>query len=169
VSVTLVQLPSPWLLNDRDTPLLGTLYLATNLAANGIDVKVADLVGVDEDKWLIPEADVYGISLTTPQVPQARKAINMLRNRTSHPVTIVVGGPHPSALPQWCIDNLGADYAFVGEADHAIVDFVKHGSKDKVIKCAPVDLSTIPRMRRDFVDMRSFHVVGINTMCCGRR
>jgi radical SAM superfamily enzyme YgiQ (UPF0313 family) len=160
--VVLIQLPSPWLMNDRDTPLLGNLYLATNLAANGIDVQIADLVGVPEDKWLIPEGDIYGISITTPQVPYARKVVSLLRNRTSHRTNIVAGGPHPSALPQWCIDTLGVDAAFVGEADHAIVEYVRHGSPTPIIKCAPVDLTTLPRMRRDFVDMRSFHIVGIN-------
>ena len=160
--VVLLQLPSPWLMNDRDTPLLGPLYLATNLAANGIDVQVADLVGYPPDKWIIPEGDLYGISFTTPQVPMAREAIKLLRGRTNKPITVVGGGFHPSALPQWCLDNLGFDNVFVGEADVEIVNFVKNGSKDKIIRCLPPKLSDLPLLRRDFVDMRSFHKIGIN-------
>jgi len=160
--VVLLQLPSPWLVRDRDTPLLGPLYLATNLLANGIDAHVADLVGTPEDQWLIPEGDIYGISFTTPQVPLARAAIKLLRDRTSYPITIIGGGFHPSAMPQWCLDNLGLDYVFVGEADHALVDFVRNGSTTRIIRCTPPDLTTLPLLRRDLVDMRSFHRIGVN-------
>jgi len=162
--VVLIQLPSPWLMRDRDTPLLGVLYLATNLQHEGIEVQVCDLVGVEQENWNIPEGDIYGISLTTPQVPETRQVIKYLRERTKKPITIIVGGPHPSAMPQWCVDKLGADYAFKGEADVALVDFVKNGPPKvgNVIKCIPPIVSKLPAIRRDFVDMRSFHRIGIN-------
>lgn len=160
--VVLLQLPSPWLMNDRDTPTYGPLYLASALLAQGIEAQVADLVGFPPEKWYIPEGDIYGISFTTPQVPMAKRAVEILRARTRRPVTIIGGGFHPSAMPEWCIEHIGLDYAFVGEADHAIVDFVRNGSATNVIRCRPPDLSTLPPFRRDLVDMRSFHRIGIN-------
>ena len=124
MKVVLVQLPSPWLINDRDLPLLGVLYLAASLKLQGIEVQIADIVVLPPENWYIPESDLYGVSLVTPQVPYARQVIQHLRARTSHKVTVVVGGPHVSALPEWSLTHLGADYAFVGEADVEFPKFV---------------------------------------------
>ena len=55
MKVVLVQLPSPWLISDRDLPLLGVLYLAAALREAGIEVQVADLIGVPEDNWYLPQ------------------------------------------------------------------------------------------------------------------
>lgn len=160
--MVLVQLPSPWLISDRDLPLLGILYLAASLRQKGVEVQVADLIGLPEGHWHIPEGDVYGISLVTPQVPYAQKVIQYLRRRTKQKTTIVVGGPHVSALPQWSLNHLDADYAFVGEADIEFPRFIKEGArpatKSKVIvMCDPVDVTRLPLPARDLVDIRSFH------------
>jgi len=144
-------------------PLLGILHLATNLAANNIEVQVCDLIGLPEEKWFIPEGDLYGISFSTPQTALAARCIKLLRSRTAHPIKVVAGGFHPSALPQWTLDKLGFDHVFVGEADHALVDFVKADCQGApIITCAVPALATIPPLRRDFIDMRSFHGLGIN-------
>jgi len=110
--VVLIQLPSPWLISDQDLPLMGLLYLAASLRAASVEVQVADLVGLSPEKWLVPEGDIYGISLVSAQVPAAKQIVRMLRERTRHPVTIVVGGPHVSAMPEWSLRYLDADYAF---------------------------------------------------------
>lgn len=159
MKVVLIQLPSPWLINDRDLPLLGVLYLAASLRRAGIEVQIADLVGLPEKHWYIPEGDVYGVSLTTPQVPYAKQVIQRIRTRTEHDTTIVVGGPHVSALPLWSLDNLDADYAFVGEADIEFPRFLIEGasSMSRIIRCDPVDVRQLPLPARDLVDIRSFH------------
>ncbi len=173
--IVLVQLPSPWLISDRDLPLMGLLYLAARLKQWDVEVQIADLVGVPEDKWYIPEGDVYGFSMTTPQAPLAKKAIELVRNRTAHKVTVIVGGAHVSALPEWSLKHLDADYAFVGESDNALVAFMKDlpleevdglcWYKDGVYtqnKMPVVELDSLPLAARDMVDIRSFHQVGIN-------
>lgn len=162
--IVLIQLPSPFLINDRDLPLLGTLYLASALRANNLEVQVADLCGLDEAHWYIPEGDVYGISLVTPQVPYARRLVELLRGRTSHPVTILGGGPHVSALPEWSLQHLGFDHVFVGEADTALPAFLARSDVawPRVISCEPIKATKILLPARDLVDMRSFHRVGVN-------
>lgn len=162
MKIVLIQLPSPWLMNDRDTPLLGTLHLASNLLAHNVEVQIADLVGMEENQWHIPEGDVYGISITTPQVPLARKAVDLLRGRTSHDICIIGGGPHVSAMPQWSLRHLNLNHVFVGEADEAIVSFALLGTNETILHCKPVDVTKLPPLRRDLVDMRSFHLMGIN-------
>ena len=167
--IVLIQLPSPWLINDRDLPLMGVLYLAASLRFEGIEVQVADLVGVPEDKWLIPDADVYGVSLVSAQAPIAKRVIQHIRARTRRKVEIIVGGPHVSALPAWSLKHLDADYAFVGESDEAIVEFMYNGPSEKVdglhgyaSKFPRVPAGKIVCPARDLVDMWSFHNVGIN-------
>jgi len=164
MKVVLIQLPSPWLINDRDLPLLGILYLAAALRQERIEVQIADLIGLPEKFWFIPEGDVYGISLVTPQAQYAKRVIQYLRSRTEREVIIAVGGPHVSALPQWSLDNLGADYAFVGEADVEFPRFIDEGasSSQKIIRCKPVDVAQLALPARDLVDIRSFHGGGIN-------
>lgn len=178
--VVLIQLPSPWLISDRDLPLMGILYLAANLRKHGVDVQVADLVGQSPDRWYIPEGDVYGISAVTAQVPLVRECVRQLRERTAKDVVIVGGGPHTSALPEWSLQHLDLDYAFKGEADYTFLDFIKGkepseiegcyswadqrggGSILKNTKLPKVPLEDLPLPARDLVDIRSFHRVGIN-------
>ena len=178
--IVLVQLPSPFLISDRDLPLMGLLYLAASLRRAGIEVQVADLVGQTEENWFIPEGDVYGFSFVTAQTPLARRAIGMVRERTSHPVTVIVGGAHASALPEWCLKFLDADFCFKGEADNTIVDFMTGKDPAEIegvyrwtgargtseikgnYKLPRVDMTAACLPARDMVDIRSFHRVGIN-------
>ncbi len=154
---------------------MGVLYLAAALRANDVNVQIADLVGLPEGKWNIPDADVYGLSLVSAQAPIAKKVIKQIRTRSSAEVEIVVGGPHVSALPQWSLDHLNADWAFVGESDIALVDFMKHKPYqeidgmcyyyDKIFqrnKFPRVMAPDIHHPARDMVDMHTFHNVGIN-------
>jgi len=154
------------LISDRDLPLLGVLYLAASLRKAKVEVQIADLIGVPEDNWYLPEGDIYGVSLVTPQVPYAKKVIQHLRNRTRRGTTIAVGGPHVSALPQWSLDNLDADFAFVGEADVEFAEFAAghwpRGTWPSIVHCKPPDVTKLPLPARDLVDIRSFHGGGIN-------
>jgi radical SAM superfamily enzyme YgiQ (UPF0313 family) len=164
MKVVLIQLPSPWLISDREPPPLGVLYLAAALRRNKIEVQVADLTGVPEDRWYLPEGDIYGVSLVTPQVELAAKVISILRNRTQHQVKIIVGGPHVSAMPQWSLTNLKADVAFVGEADLAFPAYLLGKSFDKkIVRCDPPNLGDVGLPARDLIDIRSFHrQTGVN-------
>ena len=178
--LVLIQLPSPFLISDRDLPLMGILYIASSCRRAGIEVQIADLVGLSQEQWVIPEADVYGISFVTAQVPLAQQCVKMLRERTNHPVTIIAGGAHTSALPEWSLKYGDFDFAFKGEADNTVVDFMKGKDPKDIEGCyfwegirgdslikgnfrlPRVDLVEATLPARDLVDIRSFHRVGIN-------
>jgi hypothetical protein len=94
VTVCLVIPPSPFLLDERVFLSLGILRVAAVLEAASIPVTVCDLSGrfVDEIA-AAPPADVYGITVTTPQLPNAVQIIARLR--ALHPqARILLGGPH---------------------------------------------------------------------------
>lgn len=171
--VVLVVLPSPWLISDRDVPPLGVLYLAASLKLAGIAVQVCDLAGLPEERWRIPRADLYGISLTTPQFPYAKRVIDKLRNRGDG--TIVAGGPHVSALPKHSFVDLGLDYGFIGEADLALPSFILGRAPEEVeglvyraaggltVNPLPaVDVSSLPLPARGLIDIASYQSIGTN-------
>ena len=61
--------PSPWLLSDRDIPMIGPLYLSSYLKEHleDLEVVVCDLSSLSEDQWFIPVGDMYGVTGVSPQ------------------------------------------------------------------------------------------------------
>jgi radical SAM superfamily enzyme YgiQ (UPF0313 family) len=97
--VGLVIPPSPFLLDERVFVSLGILRVAASLEAQGVDVGVLDLSGVENyvsalESYLI-NADIewVGITCTTPQLPAAVKLAKKIRELCPN-LRIVLGGPH---------------------------------------------------------------------------
>lgn len=114
-SICLISLPSPFLIDEKVFPSLGILYIARELKnARYGDVVVHD--GKIED---IPQGfDVYGISATTPQFPQAVTALKHIRE-FSKPSQVIIGGPHASVDPESCLDA-GFDSAVLQAGETSI-------------------------------------------------
>ncbi len=119
--VCLVSLPSPFLIDDKVFPSLGLLYIGQYLKSRQYKVHVHD--GPIED---IPTGyDVYGISATTPQFPQAVEALKEIRS-FGYKSQVIIGGPHASVDPESC-RNAGFD-GVVLQAGEASMDLMmKHG------------------------------------------
>lgn len=93
MNVCLINPASPWLTNQKAFPPLGMLYLASAARDQGFGVKAVDLGAFPGTQ--IPEADVYGISSTTPQYPESVKLKKKIRKK--YPSSkIVIGGAHPT-------------------------------------------------------------------------
>jgi anaerobic magnesium-protoporphyrin IX monomethyl ester cyclase len=83
------------------------------------DVRVIDL-SFDKE-WeqvysLGGERGIFGISFTSSLYSNAKKCIEIIRSRIRHP-KIVLGGPHPSVLPDRTLQDMDADVVCVGEAE----------------------------------------------------
>lgn len=138
-----VLLVKPFNQSDHIQPSLGLGYLATALRKKH-DVKLLDCIkdnlAIDA---LLPilkayNPDVLGLQCYTFDLPYIRKALRIAKEFNKDIVT-VIGGPHPSALPDATIsaeDDL--DYLFVGEAEVGFSQLVD--SIGKKVK----DLSHIP-------------------------
>ena len=102
MKVTLISPPSPFLIDQKAFPPLGLLYVAGFLEHNEIDINVADLANKETEleNALEPymDADIYGITSTSPQYPQALKILKVLRRRNPK-ARVVIGGAYPSSLP----------------------------------------------------------------------
>lgn len=101
--VTFIVPPSGFLLDERVFPSLGILRVAAVLEAQGHDVSVLDLSGVEDVVGAVTAsvqdrpADVYGITATMPQMPLAAQAAQAAR-ALAPLARLVLGGPHPTLL-----------------------------------------------------------------------
>jgi anaerobic magnesium-protoporphyrin IX monomethyl ester cyclase len=131
---------SPWIFG-RKLPPLGLAYVAASLEKAGFQVKVIDNYLLkkpidyvkDEIKRLAPE--MVGItcgSVTYRRCIESAKAIKAVLPSCR----VVVGGWHPSYLPESMLQHSEIDYVVMGEGERAIVELansIKKGSDNSVI------------------------------------
>ncbi len=161
--VVLITLPSPWLISDRDMPNLGILYVAAYLRENGINVQVVDFCGIPQQYWYVPEGDIYGISCTTPQYPLAKAVSSRIRLRQPG-AYIVFGGYHPSALPDFTLDDSGCDCVVVGDGEYAMLSIARGLRTFRIDGERVKHLDTLPWPARDTISIRDYHRVGTNAV-----
>jgi radical SAM superfamily enzyme YgiQ (UPF0313 family) len=120
------------------------------------DVEIHDeIVGpLDVDKV---DGDVVGITAVTPFAPRAYQLAKIFRARGQ---TVVMGGPHATALPEEAIQFV--DAAIVGEGDllwpQALKDW-KQGKLQPIYRNnRSVPLENLPRPRWDLLNPKNYIV-----------
>jgi len=96
------------------------------------------------------EYDLVAISCRTAAAPRAYEIGDEFRRRN---IPIVMGGYHPSALPEEVKQH--ADSVVVGEAEISLKKIIEDVQKDKLksfYHSEPVDPKMIPPARRDIID-----------------
>jgi len=160
--IVLINPPSPWLICDRDMPSQGILNIAAFLREKGIDVSIADLAGLPEKYWFIPDADIYGITCVTPQFPYVRKIAERIKNRQSDAL-VVIGGVHPTVLPQMTLEKIKCDIVVRGEGELAMLEIV-NGRRDRIIEGKLIEnLDEIPFPAWDMIDIYDYQKIGTNS------
>lgn len=108
---------------DHVAPDIGLGYLATWVRKEGHEVNILDSnnakLGFDAltERLSALQPELVGIKLFTQDLQSVRKTLRFLKTQNSRIIT-VVGGAHPSALPEHTLNTLhDADYAFKGEAE----------------------------------------------------
>lgn len=161
--VVLITLPSPWLISDRDMPNLGLLYVAAYLRDQGVNVQVVDFCGTPLEYWFIPEADVYGVSCTTPQYPLAKHVVQKIKERQPG-AYVVMGGYHPSAMPEFTLEDSGCDCVVKGDGEYTMLDIAR-GLRAPIIEGTRVEnLDVMPWPARDMIDIRDYQKIGTNAV-----
>lgn len=142
-SICLISLSSPFLIDDKVFPNLGVLYLGAHLKKRGYCVNVHD--GKMED---IPEGyDLYGISSTTPQFPQAVETLKYLK---SFGAKVIIGGPHASVDPESCVEA-GFDHVVMESGEKSLELIAEHGCR---LIDTPYHESLHPA--RNLIDIKSY-------------
>lgn len=109
------------------------------------------------------DADIVGISILTHQSSWAYRIADALRKRN---ITVIMGGPHPSVLP----DEAGAhaDAVLVGEAEGVLgelfADF-ENGVLKPRYEGGFLPLDNLPYPRRDLVRNAVFHSFSTSRGC----
>src|SRR3989338_4340356 len=121
--ILLINPPSDCVVDDRVEPPLGLLYLAGTLIQNSFDsLSLYDMTGCQNREQInakiqnIPVADIYGIGCYSTNYAFFKQIIKYIKenNRSAY---ILVGGPHPTGLPDFTIEDSGTDAIVVGEGE----------------------------------------------------
>ena len=101
--ICLIIPPSAFLLDERVFVSLGILKVAAVLEKTGTKVEMLDLSGVQNfteavaDHAKMTEAEVFGVTATTPQLPAATQIAQTIRE-TKPKARIIIGGPHATLV-----------------------------------------------------------------------
>lgn len=154
----LIYPPSPYLANDSAYPPSGLLYVAAAMEKLCWEVEIADLTGgIDwRKKVSMLQADLFGITCVTPNVGIVGEIANILRPKGSQ---IIVGGIHPTFLPEDTFKNIPCDAVVKGEAELVIKDLlndVERGALKKIYEGRLVPVEAIPKPARHLIDLNKY-------------
>jgi radical SAM superfamily enzyme YgiQ (UPF0313 family) len=102
-------------------------YLASVLLENGYDVRIFDFKRLDLNKeklfadLVTFRPDLIGISVITIEMPGTMRLVENIKKHMPS-VKIVLGGVHPTVLPNETLAETGADFIVRGEGEKIIVD-----------------------------------------------
>ena len=112
-----------------------------------------DVTCVDGDRQEIPygsDFDLVGITATTFTSERAYEIAARFRQKGAK---VVMGGVHPSILPEECLEH--SDAVVVGEAEYVWPELLKDAARDalkRTYRCdTPVAMDDVPFPRRDLL------------------
>ena len=124
-------------------PRLGAVLLSTILRKRGYEVK-AFIEDVAEPDWaFIENSDLVCISIITST---AIKSYQLSKRLKSLDIPVIVGGAHPTFLPDEALEY--ADFVIRGEGEHSLVELVEYMQKGTPALTAIKGLSYRDRDRR---------------------
>jgi radical SAM superfamily enzyme YgiQ (UPF0313 family) len=119
-------------IDTRTTPHLGLAYLAAVSERRGDEVYLYDADVEDEPLDIFikrVQPDLVGITANTPQVKQAWRTAEAIKKVWDVPV--VIGGPHPSVLPEESAQKSAIDIVVEGEGEETWIDISNRLEKYK--------------------------------------
>ena len=174
-------LKSPWGMAGK-LPPLGLAYVAAALEKSGFQVEILDNylleTQIEEVKLEVKKRspEIVGItcsSLTYERCIETAKAVK----EVCPSCRVVVGGPHPSYMPQTMLQHGEIDYVIIGEGEQAMAKLAASIMQDEqnsviakipgvacrlsgeIVKSAPEfisDLDTVPFPARHLLPMQMY-------------
>lgn len=159
MKVTLIVPKSSFLLEPLTFPPLGPLFISSYLKAHGHEVSVYDdseacATKRGEGIKKISEADIIGITGTTPQFKEMEEWVYLIKTRFGNK-TLVAGGPHASCDPKSCLE-VGFDYVVVGDGEQAFLEILKNGASSPIIHAPITELDPLPFPDRRAIDIKRY-------------
>jgi radical SAM superfamily enzyme YgiQ (UPF0313 family) len=127
------------------------MLIAAVLRRDGQDVRIVDLAFIDKKYWkeTLGYADIYGITVFSASLYLA-KEVAKIAKEINPKCTVVVGGPHPTSLPNDMLEFF--DCCVIGEGEFAFSRELRGIVKMPLIE----KLDSIPLPARDLVDMHAY-------------
>lgn len=174
MNIVLINPPQLNSLDDRLDPPLGLLYIAAVLRKKQVPVKIVDLPFVERKDWPkhIGVADFYGITTYSSSLHLAREIARIAKENNPNS-KVVVGGPHPTALPQETLKpEKNFDIVVEREGELTFLELAagyplekipgitykdKNGEiRRNVSRPLMPDLDSLPFPQRDLLDMHAY-------------
>lgn len=114
---------------------LGLCYIASYLKEFNIDIEILDCYAqrIDLDgtikKVTLASPDLIGISCTTPSFSVVKEIAETIKEKAAD-VPVVVGGHHPTALPEDTLKFSCFDYVVRGEGEETALDLVRYLNRE---------------------------------------
>jgi len=153
MKIVLIYLPHPYLKQPDAQAPLGILYLASVLRNSKVDVKIHNATSMFTYQAIesLPKADIYGITATSFEIPQANRFAHLIKE-IYYNSKIIIGGP--GTLSSEFIDWNVIDSACVGDGENAILEIINDfpNLKQSYIGKPVENLDDIPFPARDLLE-----------------
>ncbi len=165
--ILLISPPSNCVNDDRIEPPLGLLYIASSLREEKYNkISIYDMTGcqceadIDRSINKIPEANIYGISCFSTNYQYVKRIITKVKKKNPSSY-VLIGGPHPSGLPNFTFKDSGTDILVIGEGEDTFCNLVKAyesgNIKSGIIRGkSRKNIDGYPFPARDLVDIYSY-------------
>jgi anaerobic magnesium-protoporphyrin IX monomethyl ester cyclase len=127
---------SPWG-NANKVPPLGLAFVAATLEKNGFEVEILDnyLLNkpIEDVKHIVSQSspEIVGIGCSSNTYQRCVETAKAVRE-VLPACKVVVGGPHPSFMPESMLQHPEIDYVVIGEGERAMTELAKTINK---VKC----------------------------------
>ncbi len=138
---------------------LGLAYLSGTLQADGHQTRIIDEIAGQDIEQQLDEfrPDVVGISFMTMYALRAYEIADRIKKERG--LTVVMGGAHPTAVPEESIQH--ADCVIRGEAEWTFPKAITSGKLEGIIDMeVPSNLDALPEPRRDQLDLELYASAG---------
>lgn len=111
------------------TPPLGLAVLAATMTKSGIDVRIVDGTLFNNYRFVVEsilssKPDCVGITASTVSIHNAARIAQLVKAENKS-ITMLIGGPHITAVPQKTMLLFSSfDIGVIGEADNTIVELL---------------------------------------------
>ena len=117
--------------NYSISPPLGALYLTSYLQHNNVNAEIADLNIIKRWKKKVvdiisEEPNFIALSSNVANFSNTLYIANLIKTYNSN-IKIIVGGPHPSSIPERYLRNKNIDVVCVGEGERTLYEYVTRG------------------------------------------
>ena len=157
--VLLLNPSSPFLIDDKVFPPLGIGYIYAALIKADIDVSFLDLAGGGSCEIDYSSYDIVGITMTTPQIAEAKLIAKHIMS-TDKPPVVVAGGCGVMSLD----DGSAFDVIFKGEGEIGFIDMINSTiSKGECDGGMISDIDSVPYPERSIFKDYKYEIDGHST------